>query len=335
MLSDSSADDMGDEEALVIVRAAGFSEGEVILYERLGMSEMLLEEYARDGGEGARRKMLALGRKDPELLVEVISRLVGMAAEGRPGQVRDSFVLRIAPSWALASSTLRRTHPPFPLHISKDAYQDESSVDSETDGGPLLRDVGESLLIARERGDIHPVRVLRTLAGESHGRFGSDAGGSGPSVPLSVALDYVGSVLDDSAGAIDRLKVRPRCCRLEATRCQAMTSLSNPFLQSNVEEYSKLCGEMEREIASLLSTSAGGTDSDRAKDRSGGLSDVEIDGMYSHLQRLEEEGDRLAKSSYGPRMSERTEEDFWRELSESDPFETVCFYLASGHMGNI
>jgi len=277
MLSDSSADDMGDEEALVIVRAAGFSEGEVVLYERLGMSEMLLEEYARDGGEGARRKMLALGRKDPELLVEVISRLVGMAAEGRPGQ---------------------------------DAYQDESSVDSETDGGPLLRDVGESLLIARERGDIHPVRVLRTLAGESHGRFGSDAGGSGPSVPLSVALDYVGSVLDDSAGAIDRLK-------------------------SNVDEYSKLCGEMEREIASLLSTSAGGTDSDRAKDHSGGLPDVEIDGMYSHLQRLEEEGDRLAKSSHGPRMSERTEEDFWRDLSESDPFETVCFYLASGHMGNI
>ena len=89
MLSDSSADDMGDEEALVIVRAAGFSEGEVVLYERLGMSEMLLEEYARDGGEGARRKMLALGRKDPELLVEVISRLVGMAAEGRQGQVRD------------------------------------------------------------------------------------------------------------------------------------------------------------------------------------------------------------------------------------------------------
>ena len=54
------------------------------------------------------------------------------------------------------------------------------------------------------------MRVLRTLAGESHGRFGSDAGGSGPSVPLSVALDYVGSVLDDSAGTIDRLKVRSR-----------------------------------------------------------------------------------------------------------------------------
>ena len=111
-------------------------------------------------------------------------------------------------SWALASSAPRQTHPPLP--IFKDAHQDESSVDSDTDGGSLLRDVGESLLLAREHGDIHPVRVLRTLAGESHGRFGSDAGGSGPSVPLSVALDYVGSVLDDSAGTIDRLKVRSR-----------------------------------------------------------------------------------------------------------------------------
>lgn len=99
-----------------------------------------------------------------------------------------------------------------------------------------------------------------------------------------------------------------------------------------MEEYSNLCDEMEREIAALLST--GGTDSERAKVRLGGL-DIDIDGMYSHLRRLEEEGDGLAKSSNGPRMDERTEEDFWRDLSESDPFETVCFHLASGHMGNI
>ena len=88
---------------------------------------------------------------------------------------------------------------------------------------------------------------------------------------------------------------------------------------------------MEREIASLLSTSAGGTDSERARDYAGGLTDADIDGMYSHLQRLEEEGDRLAKSSYGRRMNERSEEDFWRDLSQSDPFETICAYLASGH----
>ena len=222
MLSDSSADDMGDEEALVIVRAAGFAEGEVVLYERLGMSEMLLEEYARDGGEAARRKMLALGRKDPELLVEVMSRLIEMAAEGRPGQVRENFlVLRIVLSCRLTP------HPSYPLPTSKDAYHDEASVDSETDGGSLLRDVGESLVLARELGGVHPVRVLRTLAGESHGRFGSDAGGSsGPSVPLSVALDYVGSVLDESAGTIDRLKVRPRLvCQFRATQCRTLPSV--------------------------------------------------------------------------------------------------------------
>jgi len=36
---------MGDYQALVIVQAAGFTEGEVILYERLNMVPMLLEEY--------------------------------------------------------------------------------------------------------------------------------------------------------------------------------------------------------------------------------------------------------------------------------------------------
>jgi len=45
---------MGDYEALVIVQAAGFTEGEVILYERLNTVPMLLEEYAKSGTDRAR-----------------------------------------------------------------------------------------------------------------------------------------------------------------------------------------------------------------------------------------------------------------------------------------
>ena len=61
MLSEHNhVDNMGDYEALVIVQAAGFTEGEVILYERLNMVPMLLEEYAKSGTDRARRQMLAI-----------------------------------------------------------------------------------------------------------------------------------------------------------------------------------------------------------------------------------------------------------------------------------
>ncbi len=72
---------MGDYEALVIVQSAGFTDGEMLLYERLNMVPMLLEEYARNGGERARRQMLAMCEHDPELFSEVLSHFVTIAAE--------------------------------------------------------------------------------------------------------------------------------------------------------------------------------------------------------------------------------------------------------------
>lgn len=82
MLSENHSDDMGDYEALVIVQAAGFTQGELLLYERLNMVPMLLEEYARSGTERARRQMLAMcNMNDPDLFAEVLAHFVRMAGE--------------------------------------------------------------------------------------------------------------------------------------------------------------------------------------------------------------------------------------------------------------
>lgn len=81
MLSENHVDDMGDYEALVIVQAAGFTEGEILLYERLNMVPMLLEEYAKSKTDRDRRKMLAMCEHDPDLFAEVLSHFVSMARE--------------------------------------------------------------------------------------------------------------------------------------------------------------------------------------------------------------------------------------------------------------
>jgi len=65
------------------------------------------------------------------------------------------------------------------------------------------------------QGKIAPVRIARILAGEGTEQFSaeiskndaSQAGGQ-QTVPLSVALEYVGAILDESRTEISRLKVR-------------------------------------------------------------------------------------------------------------------------------
>lgn len=90
--------------------------------------------------------------------------------------------------------------------------REEASVDSESDIGGLLHDIHEALVMARDHGDLPPVRILRILAGEGHGMFNSDKHASNPSlnrcgVPLSAAMDYVGAILDDYDNRFHRLKV--------------------------------------------------------------------------------------------------------------------------------
>lgn len=80
-MTDSHCRDIGDYDALVIVQQAGFEEGELLLYERLQMTPMLLERYAKDGTEKSRRQMLAMCQTDPEILADVLGRFVEIASE--------------------------------------------------------------------------------------------------------------------------------------------------------------------------------------------------------------------------------------------------------------
>ena len=80
-LTDSHCREIGDYDALVIVQLAGFAEGELLLYERLQMTPMLLERYAKDGSEKARRQMLAICQTDPEVLADVLGHFVELASE--------------------------------------------------------------------------------------------------------------------------------------------------------------------------------------------------------------------------------------------------------------
>jgi hypothetical protein len=270
MLSDHH--DIGDYEALVIVQAAEFSDGEMLLYEKLNMVPMLIEQYAASGTERARRQMLAMCERDPELCPEVLAHFVKMYGD----------------------------------KIDKEPLAEDASVNSDSDVGGLLTDIHEALMIIRDHGELPPVRILRILSGETHGQFSADmksqlANNHG-SVPLSAAIDYVGSVLDDSSNKIDRL-------------------------QNKVEEYSRLCNDMEQEINSLLSL-------DPSSKRKIGGPNVDIDDIYA----------KLLSSSEGsqPHMMESVErqqmkkEEFWREMENSeDPFETICFFISKGYLDNV
>lgn len=80
-MTDSHCREIGDYDALVIVQRAGFSEGELLLYERLQMGPMLLERYSQEGGEKSRRQMLAMCQSDPEILADVLGHFVSIASE--------------------------------------------------------------------------------------------------------------------------------------------------------------------------------------------------------------------------------------------------------------
>ena len=82
-MTDSHCRDIGDYDALVIVQLAGFEEGELLLYERLQMTPMLLERYAKDGSEKSRRQMLAMCQTDPEILADVLGHFVEIASKVR------------------------------------------------------------------------------------------------------------------------------------------------------------------------------------------------------------------------------------------------------------
>lgn len=269
LLSEKShVDDMGDYEALVIVQEAGFTEGKIILYERLNMVDTLMEEYAKSGTDRSRRQMLAMGETDPEILADVLSHFVKMAGDRLNGKLND-----------------------------------DATIDSESEIGGLLYDIHEALVMVRDHGELPPVRILRILAGEKNGMFRCDnTSNAKSSVPLSAAIDYVGTIMDESSQKIHRL-------------------------MNNVEEYNRLCNEMEDEINSLLG---------KKKKKGGTLPNIDdINSMYYNLLQLEEE--KKAGLSNEKKVTDAMKEDFWRDLeqSDSDPFDTIGFYIAKGYLDHI
>lgn len=342
MLSEKNhVEDIGDYEALVIVQSAGFTEGEILLYERLKMVPMLLEKYARSGTDRARRQMLALCEPhDPEILADVLSHFVSMA--------RDRF-----------DGTLK----------------DESSVDSESEMGALLHDIQEALVMAREYGLPH-VRILRILAGEGHGVFHSDMHGSNHSrcgVPLSAALDYVGSILDDSTKKIHRLKVNyrhvsprfhfiwRRVLHSDLIYSFRISSLIQRTMSKSTIGYvmrwsvKSIVSVFQDHMGIVMKVSINRVNRLQlqfcshslilelallyAVNSSSALPNLDIDEMYATLCRLEEEGTTWkagVDSAFGHREQEIMREDFWREMENSEnPFETICFFISKGYLDSI
>lgn len=145
-----------------------------------------------------------------------------------------------------------------------------------------------------------PVRVARILAGEGTGQFSAEAtdrkNTKRRTVPLSVALDYVGSILEDS--------------RKEASR-----------LSAEVEEYNELCNSMETEIDSLLRASNLLPSHDgRTAQPSGRLN---IDEFYAKV--------KFDDGDLGDNMLEQPLEAFWRDMNQSeDTFDTIARFFAKG-----
>lgn len=277
-LTDSHSHDIGDYDALVIVQLAGFEEGELLLYERLQMTPVLLERYAKDGSEKARRQMLAMCQTDPEILADVLGHFVEIASE--------KF----------------HSHRDRPRR----ATPDDGSDDDETD--EIMEDIQEALTLVRRQGVLPPVRVARILAGEGAGQFSSDrpVKDRKKTVPLSVALDYVGTVLEKS--------------RKEASR-----------LKSEIEEYNQLCNSMENEIDSLLRASyalpppsaAGGL-------TSAGESRLNIDELLIKVK----SGEGGAAAAAAENVSAEAREAFWREMNQTeDSFDTISRFFAKGVIG--
>jgi hypothetical protein len=163
-------------------------------------------------------------------------------------------------------------------------------------------------------------------------------------VPLSVALDYVGAILDESRKEISRLKVRLKHMNQCLSTWQHISHFAN--LKSEVEEYNQLCNSMETEVESLLKASQSlplskGTFSDAAnvispsgssslvtpqKDTGEQVSPrINIEEMYSKVRMASDDNEKTESKT------ELSREAFWREMDQSeDSFQTIARFFAKG-----
>lgn len=286
-LTDSHCREIGDYDALVIVQLAGFSDGELILYERLQMTPMLLERYARDGSEKSRRQMLALCQSDPEVLADVLGHFVALASD------------------KLAQKRARNGTKPGETS-SNDAASEDDDDDEDDEVEEILEDIQEALALAKRQAVLPPVRIARILAGEGTGQFSDSVADDAihksnkGSIPLSVALDFVGTILEESRQEITRLK-------------------------SEVEDYNGLCNSMETEIDSLLRSSHALPPAPEGEVNDVMASRLNIDEVYWKVLRSDD-GDFGAMNP-----GDRPLEAFWRDLTQSeDSFDTISRYFARG-----
>ena len=266
-LTDSHSKEIGDYDALVIVQLSGFEEGELLLYERLQMGPMLLSRYAKDGSEKARRQMLAMCQSDPEISADVLGYFVNMVTERM---------------------------------VDGDQDEDDGEEESDDEVSDILDDIQETLALARRQGVLPPVRIARILAGEGTGQFSSSALSSDRrqvrTVPLSVALDYVGDILDESRKEISRLKIE-------------------------VEEYNQLCNDMEAQIDSLLNTSRASLPPNETFNEI--TPRINIEDMYTKVRMALDNGETPDS------RAELSHEAFWREMDQSEEnFQTIARFFA-------
>ncbi|CAB9515961.1 sorting-associated protein 11 homolog [Seminavis robusta] len=269
-LTDSHCHEIGDYDALVIVQEASFDEGELLLYERLQMGPMLLSRYAHERSEKSMRQMMAMSKADPEVLSEVLGHLVSLVSEAG--------------------------------NLPKDQNENDDYSDDGNGPAQILGNIHEALEIASEGKAITPVRITRILAGESTEQFSGDVkkyssgGQQTETVPLSVALEYVGMILDESRTEITRLK-------------------------SEIQEYNQLCNSLEAQVESLLNNSPPPS-SEVANNEDEASARMDIDAVYAKVRMSI---DRI------PGNDERPREAFWRELGQTEePFETITRFFAKG-----
>ena len=185
---------------------------------------------------------------------------------------------------------------PCMSQANADGKLDDESENDELE--EIMEDIQEALVMARRQGVIPPVRIARILAGEeSPGQFSADAAPSDSgkgSIPLSVALDYVGNILEES--------------RKEITR-----------LNAEVEEYNMMSNATEKEIEGLLrvSNARGQASAEESSSR------MNIDELYARVRADESETDR--------RNVDTPTESFWREMNQSeDSFDVIARFFAKG-----
>ena len=151
-----------------------------------------------------------------------------------------------------------------------------------------------------------PVRIARILAGEGTGQFRASSLDDGDddlhqrTIPLAVALDYVGSVLDESRQEISRLK-------------------------SEVEEYNKLCNNMEAEVENLLRQSQHSVSAEENE----AAAKMNIEEMYAIVRTA------LDDTTTVDDNAELSREAFWREMDQTDDtFQTIARYYTKGVIQN-